>query len=82
MELRDLKEKVYNSVHGGNTLIIEFYKGTQQEDMDGSSYDDDNWYIYEKETNTYGKDDERLHECYGDYLEQILEMYLKKKGDL
>jgi len=78
MELKELKEKVYNCVEGGNTLVIEFYKGTQREDVEGTSYDDDNWFLAERE----GYSDNLLFQCYGDYEEQVLMMFLKKKGVL
>lgn len=76
MRLDDLVIQLRQATEPGTKVVIEFYRGTQEEDLEGTSYDDDDWSIYTIKGN--GLDYTREFVSVGDYLEQAIQNALKK----
>lgn len=75
-DLRELIQELEYSIEPGTKVVIEFYRGTQHEDADGTSYDDNDWSIYTIKGS--GLDYKREYVSTGDYLEQAIDNALKK----
>lgn len=73
--MEELLRKAQELVEPGNYLIIDFYKGTQLETMEGDDYDDDIWYVAEETSSK----EVPMFVSYGYSFEVALKQFIQKK---